>query len=52
MLVVRGDPGIGKTALLDYAACSAGVAAEPGGVGVRVLRAAGVESEAEVPFAG
>jgi len=52
VLVVRGDPGIGKTALLEYAAWSAGVAVEAGGVGVRVLRAAGVESEAEVSFAG
>src|SRR6266511_1549479 len=46
VLVIRGEPGIGKTALLDYAACRAGVE------GVRVLRGAGMESETELPFAG
>ncbi len=44
VLVLRGEPGIGKTALLDYAAESAG--------GFQVARAAGVESEMELPFAG
>ena len=44
MLVVRGAAGIGKTALLD-----AGAEAAPG---FRVLRAEGVEAEAELAFAG
>jgi DNA-binding CsgD family transcriptional regulator len=52
VLVIRGDPGIGKTALLDYAARSANAARGPGGVGIRVVRGCGVESEAELPFAG
>ncbi|NUP81775.1 MAG: AAA family ATPase, partial [Nonomuraea sp.] len=42
-LVVRGEPGIGKTALLDHA----GRRAE----GMRVLRGVGIETEAEIPFA-
>src|SRR5919201_2063089 len=44
VLVIRGEPGIGKSALLDYAAAAAGDAV--------VLRARGVESEVELPFAG
>jgi AAA ATPase domain len=43
VLVVRGEPGIGKTALLGYAAR---VAAD-----FQVARAEGVESEMELPFA-
>src|SRR6201991_1772140 len=43
-LVVRGDPGVGKTALLQYVAERAS--------GCRVARAAGVQSEMELPFAG
>ena len=43
-LVIRGDAGIGKTALLNYA--------EQAASGMRVLRARGVETEAEFAFAG
>ncbi|HEX2105013.1 MAG TPA: AAA family ATPase [Solirubrobacteraceae bacterium] len=44
VLVIRGEAGIGKTALLDYAAERA--------TGMRVLRCVGVEAEHELPFAG
>src|SRR2546423_6701736 len=44
VLVVRGEAGIGKTALLDYLV--------EGASGFRVVRASGVESEMELPFAG
>src|SRR3954447_21162391 len=44
VLAVVGEPGIGKTALLDYAIRQADA--------MRVLRARGIQSEAEVPFAG
>jgi DNA-binding CsgD family transcriptional regulator len=46
ILVVAGEPGIGKTTLLEDAAERAHAA------GMRVLRARGIESEARVPFAG
>jgi len=42
-LVVRGEPGVGKTALLDYLATQA--------TGCRVARAPGVQSEMELAFA-
>src|SRR5271170_5883711 len=44
VLVVRGEPGVGKSALLEYRAGRA--------PGCRVVRAAGVESEMELAFAG
>ena len=43
-LVIRGEPGIGKSALLDDAVAAAD--------GMTVLRARGVESESELSFAG
>src|SRR5919107_879376 len=43
-LVLRGETGIGKTALMDYLAVTAR--------GSRVLRVSGVESEVELPFSG
>jgi DNA-binding CsgD family transcriptional regulator len=45
-LVLTGDPGIGKTALLDW---TIGVARSEG---MEVIAGRGVESEAEVPFGG
>ncbi|MBV9735686.1 MAG: AAA family ATPase [Acidisphaera sp.] len=42
VLALVGEPGIGKTALLDYAASRA--------EGMQLLRARGVESEAQIPF--
>ena len=44
VLVLRGEPGVGKTALLDELASQA--------EGCRVVRVAGVQSEIELAFAG
>src|SRR6059058_3075011 len=44
VLTVRGEPGIGKTALLDYLV--------GGATGCRIARAVGHESEMELAFAG
>src|SRR3954451_3416251 len=44
VLVIRGEAGIGKTALVRYAAQQAD--------GFRVAQIAGVEAEMELPFAG
>lgn len=43
VLVVRGEPGIGKSALLQYLIDAA--------AGFRVIHATGVQSEMELPFA-
>lgn len=43
-LIVRGEPGIGKSALLDYAAVHAG--------GMELLTTGGIEAEADLAFAG
>ncbi|MGW3346971.1 helix-turn-helix transcriptional regulator [Nonomuraea rubra] len=43
VLVIKAAPGMGKSALLDHAARAAG--------GAHVLRVAGVQMEAELPFA-
>lgn len=43
-LLIRGDAGVGKSALLDYVVERS--------TGCRVARATGIESEMELPFAG
>src|SRR3954463_4882172 len=43
VLVITGEPGVGKTALINYAVASAS--------GFRIARAVGVESEGELAFA-
>ncbi|MFJ5036169.1 ATP-binding protein, partial [Streptomyces sp. NPDC088560] len=45
-LVLQGDTGVGKSALLDH------VAQRAGRTGHAVIRAAGAEAEAGLPFAG
>lgn len=44
VLVLHGEAGVGKTALLDYLSARAS--------GCRLARSSGVESEMELPFAG
>ncbi len=44
VLVIRGEAGVGKTALLRYA--------EEQASGFRIVQLAGVEAEMELPFAG
>ncbi len=44
VVVLRGEAGVGKTALIEELVSAAS--------GVRVLRTAGVESDMELPFAG
>jgi hypothetical protein len=44
VLVVRGEPGVGKSAVLEYAVRRAS--------GCRVSRAAGIEYEMELAYAG
>ena len=46
VLLLSGEPGVGKTALLDAAASEAAAS------GLRVLRAGGVEFEADISFSG
>src|SRR4051794_32362538 len=44
VLVIRGEAGVGKTALMRYAAS--------GAAGFRIAQVSGMESEMELPFAG
>src|SRR5919198_4493012 len=50
-LVLTGEPGIGKTALLDHAADAAAKAAGTERAAAAVLRMCGVASETVLPFA-
>ncbi|MFC9438895.1 AAA family ATPase [Nocardia sp. NPDC057030] len=45
-ILIEGEPGIGKSALVEAAVAAAAVA------GLRVLRATGVEAEHNLPYAG
>ena len=45
-LVIRGDPGVGKTVLLEY------LAGQASGSGCQLARVVGVQSEMELAFAG
>ncbi|MFB8274593.1 AAA family ATPase [Nocardia colli] len=45
-ILIEGEPGIGKSALVEAAVAAAAVA------GLRVLRAAGIEAERNLPYAG
>jgi tetratricopeptide (TPR) repeat protein len=44
VLVLEGEPGIGKTALLEFARTAA--------VGMQIARAAGVQPETDIPYSG
>src|SRR5690348_16673309 len=44
VVVIRGEPGVGKSALLRYALANT--------AGFRIVQIGGVESEMELPFAG
>src|SRR5215813_11384548 len=46
VLVPRGDPGVGKTVLLDH------LAGQASGAGCQVARVVGMQSEMELAFAG
>src|SRR3954447_25812165 len=52
VLVLRGEGGIGKTAVLEHLAAGGAGCREARARDCRIARAAGVESEMELPFAG